>query len=481
MYTPDKELRRMVDGWYDGSLPPTDRARLQQRILVDAEAKEYFLQMAELEGAFPAAISAVVAQPARRMPWRRWLQMAAMFTLGAGVVGWGWFSNASRSHRKESHITHAGNRAQARITGMIGVTWPQTGAHHLVEFHADSDTAAIESGLLELTFATGTRAVIEGPARFRVSGDNAMLLDHGKVVAEVPRGAEGFRIAYAAGEVVDLGTEFALEVPKATGMAHLGVFRGEVEYHPKDGDRIVKLTENHAVDTTGREVVSVPFDQSRFTRDLPSREFAWEVKDASGEQKTWEFDISHLVWRPGHYRAICKWMTGFDGVELDGAELRCNGQLIANDNHKGFSGHLYRTSANIFELEVPAKAYKRGRWTLQMKVRIPSAHTPVGSHGVVLIEDGLAIQASPNDFIGTWEYLHDGTVYRRIFHADGTTSLTLDGRPDNPIYQGGRWKVVDGCLEMQSGPNSIERHLLRDRETLIFINQPYRDARRVNP
>jgi hypothetical protein len=480
MNTPDPELRRLVDGWYDGTLAPEHTAQLELRLRGDAQAKAYFLGMAVLEAALPMATAAMANPASRRLAWRRWVrvgQMAALFVLGVGLGAWGWQQIA---HPAAAPLNRT---AQARITGMLGVTWPESGANHPVEFHADAGSASIESGLIELTFATGTRAVIEGPALFRVTGENALLLDHGKLVAEVPKGAEGFRVAYAAGEIVDLGTEFALEVPQSAGPAHVGVFRGEIEYHSKAGNRVVKLTENHAVEASPGALVSVPFDHARFTRDIPSREFSWELKGAAGEPQIWEFDVSHLIWKPGSYRVICKWMNGVHGVLLDEATLVCNGLEIARDSHSGVTALSAATRDNIYELEVPPANYQRGQWQLRMKVRSQSGvPEPLDSRGLLLIEDGLAVDAEVDDFLGHWEYRHDGKVFRRSFWADGSAEIRIDGG----VYQtfaSGAWRVEDGCLLLTAyesdGQPVIERHLLRNRDALVFVNCPYRDAMRV--
>lgn len=479
MNTPDKELRRLVDGWYDGTLSPEDGARLEQRLQNDSAAKNYFLQIAEQEAALPYAAGKAIAKPARRKPWRRWLQMAAMFALGAGLGGWGWQQITTRPTAKPHGL------AQARITGMLGVTWPLTGASHPVEFHPDTNTATIESGLLEVTFATGTRAVIEGPASFRVSGENAMLLNHGKLVAEVPKGAEGFRVAYANGEIVDLGTEFALDVPKEAGAAHMGVFRGEIEYHPKGENRVVKLTENHAVEATNTDVVSVPFDQARFTRDIPSREFSWELKEPADITKTWEYDVSHLIWKPGTYRALCKWMNGRHGVLLEGVELTCNGSTVAKATHTGFTGTTSITRDNVYELDVPSTAYQRGVWKLRLNMRgEANLPDPLDSRGVLLLEDGLAVDAKASDFIGTWEYLHDGKVYHRTFRDDGSAEISIDGKT-YLRFGSNSWTIENGCLLLKAyesqGTPILERHLLRNKGTMIFVNCPYRDAVRITP
>lgn len=477
MNPPDAELRRLTDGWYDGTLSHDDARRLEHRLEADPDAREYFLGMAELEAALPAAAGRLPAAEKRPVRTFLWLRTAAVFLAGLGLGAWGWHLSAGRPRPKPEQAV------QARITGMLGVTWPKEGADHPLEFRKDTGDAAIESGLVELTFSTGTRTVIEGPARFRVSGENAMLLDHGKLVAEVPKGAEGFRIDYPGGEIVDLGTEFGLEVPPDKGAAHLGVFRGEIEYRSTNQERPARLLANHAVEVQQGNVISVPFDQSRFTRWIPSREFSWELSGRAPAAAAWEFDISHLVWKPGKYRAICKWMNGRHGAYLEGAELWCDGRRVDEDGHKGRTGYGTTTVDNVYEFTVPADRYQRGRWTLRMKASCDAGSGDTAdSRGVVLIEDGLAVEASPADFLGTWEYLHDGKAYQRTFLPDGTAKLVIDGKPYT-TYDGSRWEVVEGCLvlSVRNGDHGWiqERHLLRDRNTLVFVNCPYRDAVRL--
>jgi hypothetical protein len=483
MKAPDSELRRLTDAWHDGTISPADAARLEERLLNDPAARDYYLEISALEGNLPDAASASPATEA--MPLRRpapsWWKAAAIFTLGAftGIIAW-----KESTSRTENTANQPG--PEARITGMMGVTWndEKPGARSL-DLGRDMQATRIASGLLEVTFGSGTRVVIEGPADFKVTGSNAMNLSFGKAVADVPKGAEGFTIDFAEGRIVDLGTEFGVDVGEDGSGANFGVFRGEIEFRPKsDHERPIRLLENHAVVASPGQLQSVPFHQSRFTRKLPSRELAWEANSALSARgtETWTYDVTHLVWRPGRYRVICKWMTGSHGIQLRGAELLLDGVAVAADIHEGFAGHLPLTKANDFNLVVDQDKYHRGVWTLRLNVEphwVKGDTSPLG--GVVLVEDGLALGAGPQDFLGTWEYVHNGHVYQRVFLPDGGSRLLLEGK-SYPTFEQSRWTVSDGCLELiipdPQGP-IIERHLLRNKDTLIFINQPYREATRV--
>ena len=85
----------------------------------------------------------------------------------------------------------------------------------------------IDSGTIELELGTGTMLVVEGPADWSVDGHNSVSLRAGKLVAWVPERAVGFTVETPTVTVVDLGTEFGVEVDEQ-GEAEVHVFQGRV-------------------------------------------------------------------------------------------------------------------------------------------------------------------------------------------------------------------------------------------------------------
>jgi hypothetical protein len=481
MKTPDSELRRLTDAWHDGTITPEDGMRLERRLAEDDAARDYFFEIAGIE----ASMAEAAAGLPQESPFLStaghgiWWKMAAVFLVG--LVSGALLLKTLPS----KHLSPLVQKTPAAmVTGMLGVTWAGPPVEHSMALSAGLAKSEIGSGLIELTFASGTRALVEGPAEFQIMGDNAIRLDHGKMVADVPKGAEGFSVTYSDGTIVDLGTEFGVEVARDGRSANFGVFRGEIEFHPgNNAHQAIHLLENHAIRAENGSTISVPFDQGKFTRKLPSREFAWELKGVSSDPAVLDYDISHLIWKPGRYRAICKWMTGNDALAIDGAELLLDGQLVEQDLHFGFTGSAGTTRLNSYELTVTSEAYRRGQWTLRIHARVDMTDRPRGdSTGVVLFEEGLAFHAEADDFLGTWEYLHDGMVFRRTFNADGSASLTIDGVPYEH-FERSSWQVVGGTLVLDvpigEGKWWQESHLLRDSKTLVFVDRPYRNAVRV--
>lgn len=482
MNHPDKELRRLTDTWHDGTISPEDGLRLEKRLSEDESARAYFFEIAEIEAALPEAASGLsreIPKMAKKSS-SHWLKLAAMFAIGL-------FCGALllKSLPSRPSVELVQKRPAAMVTGMLGVTWSEPLVEPSVALSAGLAKSAIDSGLIELTFASGTRALLEGPAEFQIMGENALRLTRGKLVADVPKGAEGFSVSYQDGEIVDLGTEFGVEVATNGRSANFGVFRGEIEFHPgNDADQAIHLLENHAMLAENGSTISVPFNQEKFTRKLPSREFAWEIKGTAADLTVLKYDISHLIWKPGHYRTICKWMTGRDGLIIEGAELLLDGHLIAQDLHPGFTGNSNSTRNNSYDLVISPDAYRRGRWTLRIHARVDRKIEPnADSTGVVLFEEGLALHAEAADFLGTWEYLHDGKVFRRTFLSDQSAAMTIDGQTYDG-YATSHWEVENGSLILsiqENGEWIQEIHVLRNPGTLLFVNRPYRNAVRLAP
>src|SRR5262249_30719303 len=70
----------------------------------------------------------------------------------------------------------------------------------------------MRSGRALLSFFTGVQVLVEGPADFELVSVDQMLCHSGKLRARIPKGSEGFLVSGPGALVVDLGTEFGLNV-----------------------------------------------------------------------------------------------------------------------------------------------------------------------------------------------------------------------------------------------------------------------------
>lgn len=124
---------------------------------------------------------------------------------------------------------HAALNGVAVLSKTVDVIWASNSLVGESGKPLPAGKLAIESGLLQLEFYSGAVAILEGPATIDLMSPDRAFLHSGKLRTVVPPQAKGFTIGLASGDVVDLGTEFAIEVPP-DGPSQVHVLDGEVEY-----------------------------------------------------------------------------------------------------------------------------------------------------------------------------------------------------------------------------------------------------------
>ncbi|MEN8128573.1 MAG: FecR domain-containing protein, partial [Planctomycetota bacterium] len=82
-------------------------------------------------------------------------------------------------------------------------------------------------GLVEIQTDRGVELIVEGPAEFEFTKDGDLSLDSGKVFAAVSTQGRGFAVNTATSKIVDLGTEFGVQVDR-NGNAGVHVYKGQV-------------------------------------------------------------------------------------------------------------------------------------------------------------------------------------------------------------------------------------------------------------
>lgn len=491
---PDPKFRRLVDRLYDGpALSKQEVAQLEE-FLENDDALAYYLSVSQQEALLPMAIPpfediAEVEARAGIVPFFRRsariiIPLAAacvVFVLGLGL-------GLRIERRKESVVGNppakpAPSHASARITGLVGVEWADESVPHQIDLDASSNQIAIKSGLVELTYSSGVCVTLEGPAKYAVEGGEAGRLEAGKLYTTVPKGAEGFRVHYSGGIVEDLGTEFAMDA-LPDGRMEVGVFSGKVKLHSEGHDSIMLFENQSLVQTpdAADPFEPIPLNREKFVNRLPARDFRWEV-DSEGTRE-FTIDVTHLVWKPAKYRAIFKWISGFDAVKIRDVRLFLDGRQVAADTHPGSTGVLRHVSNNIYALDVRTGEYDRGRWTIKVRMESlergdgPLVHPeiPIRSSGILQFEEGLVTGAEAEQFIGRWSYTYLGSTFIRDFKPGGSVTLEQNGKKDE-LWASSRWWVERGVLNVSIPHKAmVERHVLRDEKTLIFTSNPYDNA-----
>ena len=110
-----------------------------------------------------------------------------------------------------------------------GVRWEMDGGRAPKEGDVlPKGRLAVREGRATFAMLTGVTVVVEGPADIDLLSVDRIACHRGKLRARVPDGAEGFVVSGPGTAVVDLGTEFGINV-QADGKSRGKVFEGEVE------------------------------------------------------------------------------------------------------------------------------------------------------------------------------------------------------------------------------------------------------------
>ena len=301
-----EELQRLLDLLADDRLQPSDADRLEALISSSKESRWKYIEMAAL-----CAELEWVCGDTLQVGWDRDLgrkadqqthilrprepiatsRMAVAFTAGlaaavlllAAVGSLSWPggaaspppSAAGRTTQPAEVVDVATPRVAATLTGMVDCEWASDlEAPTYGEQLRTNRLLKLDAGLAQLTFESGAKLILQGPAEFLIRSDMKGTLSIGKLTAVVPQQAHGFSVATPSAEVVDLGTEFGIEVD-GTGRTEVHVFEGEVISWQADsqGDiqgEALSLTTNAAasyeLDSTGPKNLAA--DSSKFVRDV---------------------------------------------------------------------------------------------------------------------------------------------------------------------------------------------------------------------
>jgi len=315
-----EELRNLIAAYCDGACSPAERDRLEKLLDADEAAQYYYLMFTGVHAQLlwrsqgrrdeAKQLQRLAAEARSPATWigslgptcngmfdyfsqtgRMGLMLAvSCVLLLAGYMAW----NRTASNRQFASASHA----VGRITGMVDCQWSNPAeAAHLHHDVPHGQEFALKSGLLEITYNSGAKVILQGPATFIADSNRGGLLTLGKLTALVQNNSAAEPIHREQGDpsrphslfivrtptavLTDLGTEFGVEVDREGGTL-LRVFRGLVkcvlwESAPDDPKGAVVLRSNESVrtkrssDDAGHPIVLVPeTNDHEFVRNMPS-------------------------------------------------------------------------------------------------------------------------------------------------------------------------------------------------------------------
>lgn len=357
----NSDMHKLVDALIDGKADDLVIDELSRRLNDDAAARRAYIGFMSLEAELfalshdPMATESADAVTTESLsdPWqlrrlstsrsRRWL--AQWFAIGAslliasGASSWLTYEHLRNravsgpiADRNEPTVAPESDKEPiARITGTQNCRWRKGGNQSNIGY-GDGLSAfqrlELEAGLVEITFASGVRVLLEGPATFQVPGDQGAELLIGRMTASVPRGTTGFTVRAPRLSINDSGTQFGVVANEVSG-TEVHVFEGpvlaramDVSGHELSRIRLVS-SESARIAPQAAEFAMFRSSGDRFVRTLVPA-----VGPTEGLLALEEFDypVGPLAWQNGGFGWAGPWtdietaeeVTGIEGAKSNG-------------------------------------------------------------------------------------------------------------------------------------------------------------------
>ncbi|TWU56682.1 FecR protein [Rubripirellula tenax] len=246
MSDPKLEIDELVAAVIDGRLSSDQTGRLESLLAQSPQAVTRYIELLDNHEALcaiypgdvftsniPVEIAPMQTEPSmatvRRLLSLPLLGLAASVLLAVGFAGYFFGSDASPSQQAQSDPSSEEEQiiaGHAMLRRSVDVRWSDDAVAYRDGDMLPGGTLKFDQGVAELDFFCGATVTVEGPASLEIESDWSVKVVQGRLRANVPPAARGFVVKAADSEIVDLGTEFAVEVESAT--AQVEVIDGEV-------------------------------------------------------------------------------------------------------------------------------------------------------------------------------------------------------------------------------------------------------------
>jgi len=234
--------------------------------------------------------------------------------------------------------------------------------HSEAEPYRTGDIIRVTSGKLSLHYPSGTTVVLHSPSAYQLISDQDAKILVGRLTATVPEAGKGFSVVTPRMTVIDLGTQFGVEVDN-DGATDLVVFQGEVDvdYHDDQvSTRRLHMGEAVHLDAAGTTSRIVSINNSTYSSELfqePSRPLVIaEVRDNIDERSPSlnYYEIVHGGMGEDVFAYVDRPLYVYMGLTDEGLPP----YLLGGDYVKMFNDDKTDLDFQIqIELAVPAKLY----------------------------------------------------------------------------------------------------------------------------
>lgn len=245
------EFDRLVGSWLDGEITPEDRAALNQRLRDNpnearqfAESVRFHYQLRQVildDASIPRALADTLLpqqseRPVHRREWRTLIGGLAALSLMIVLTAAFLLSPVRQepqqiaSQPSESAKTTASPQPVAADPVAV-IEMSKLETSHGVNVGKSiyiGDVVDIPEGSVRIRCFSGVTVQLAGPAKLQFVSPMKTILIEGRLTALVEESGRGFSVVTPRAEVIDLGTEFGVNV-NSEGDSDIVVFSGSID------------------------------------------------------------------------------------------------------------------------------------------------------------------------------------------------------------------------------------------------------------
>jgi hypothetical protein len=233
----EREIEEQLFALIDGTAGEAEAAAVEQRLLADRAARAEFRAWIEMQSILEWE-HGQLTEEFRNLPtaWPTGLgegsadgSRAGNSWLFPGLLGFVVLLLTVTAILLFGRDNRSGPATvMARLTDMSAARWPPGVAAPAIGAPLGPGLVRLEAGTVQIAFSSGAVAALTGPAELDLITPTRVFLRRGLMSPYVPPSARGFTVLAPEGQVVDLGTQFALRV-EGGGHTHLHVIDGTVQ------------------------------------------------------------------------------------------------------------------------------------------------------------------------------------------------------------------------------------------------------------
>ena len=416
MAEPSTQLFELLEAACNGNLSDSQFQQLQALLESDAEARTVYVRYMGLDAdlwagvydsvpAVPKSAETVITNGEQSSSawWKNptaklvlgFLAVGLLITASISVSAWFFRVDPNKPSPEVVQQPKAKPTPVAFVTRSVKAKW-QNGTRKSGEILVVGESLHLLAGIGEITFTSGARVILQAPAILKIQSSESVKLESGRLVGRVPKGVTGFSVQTPSTTVVDLGTEFGVELDEK-GTTDVIVFDGEVDVQrpPQEDPEMASALPESFLLYTGQsariamdQVVEDPkIDVKRFVRNeeltrltnavILEEDFSSDKLDPTRWKTLASAPKSAVRMTGGQLGLVNRGYlatTGeYDPLELGGIRITGKWRFVTPDNATGHRrvnimtiilrgqakarGKFFEASSGIF-----FKCYSNNRW-----------------------------------------------------------------------------------------------------------------------